>query len=232
LNSLALKCDHLIRKISAAEALVECEKAISCVREKGTELQEIFALGFKGEAQLMLGDAEGSLKTISMAREIYDKQSLVMALWAAPYLVARFSVSINQLQQKICSKTPSNVPSIRKKAYLAGKAALRNSRNYAPYRTKIFRLMGLYYWLIGEQGKALKWWNRTIQEGERLGARPDLSRTYFEVGKRLLEPDIQYRELNGISAKEYLEKSEKLFREMDLEWDLEQLERVRSVRKS
>jgi len=29
-----------------------------------------------------------------------------------------------------------------------------------------------------------------------------------------------------------LEKSEKLFREMDLEWDLEQLERVRSVRKS
>ena len=49
-----------------------------------------------------------------------------------------------------------------------------------------------------KQGKALKWWDRTIKEGERLGARPDLSRTYFEVGKRLLEPHSKYKELNGI----------------------------------
>jgi hypothetical protein len=88
--------------------------------------------------------------------------------------------------------------------------------------------MGLYYWLIGKQSKALKWWDRTIQEGERLGARPDLSRTYMEVGKRLLGTQSKFKELNGISAKEYLEKAEKLFREMDLQWDLEQLERVRA----
>ena len=86
--------------------------------------------------------------------------------------------------------------------------------------------MGRYYWLIGKQRQALAWWTRTILEGERLGARPDLARTYFEVGKRLLEPQSRYRELNGISAKEYLDKAEKLFREMDLQWDLEQLERA------
>jgi hypothetical protein len=67
----------------------------------------------------------------------------------------------------------------------------------------------------------------TIQEGERLGARPDLARTYFEVGKRLLEPHSKCKELNGISVKEYLDKAEKLFREMDLQWDLERLKRVR-----
>jgi len=67
-----------------------------------------------------------------------------------------------------------------------------------------------------------------IRERERLGARPDLARTFLEMGQRLLEPQSTYKELNGISAKEYLEKSEKLFREMDLEWDLEQLERVRA----
>ncbi len=43
--------------------------------------------------------------------------------------------------------------------------------------------------------------------GERLGARPDLSRTYFEVGKRLLEPQSKHKELNGIDPKGYLEKS-------------------------
>jgi hypothetical protein len=48
-----------------------------------------------------------------------------------------------------------------------------------------------------------------------------------DVGKRLLEPKIKYKELNGIAAKEYLAKAETMFRDMDLEWDLEQLERVK-----
>jgi len=142
-------------------------------------------------------------------------------------LAARFLADIHQLEMAIRSENSSNLAHFRKQANQDGKAAVRNSRKYAPYRTKIFRLMGLYYWLIGKQGKALKWWNRTIQEGERLGARPDLSRTYFDVGKRLLEPDSKYKELNGIRAREYLDRAEKLFREMDLQWDLEQLERVR-----
>ncbi len=87
--------------------------------------------------------------------------------------------------------------------------------------------MGDYYWLVGKQGKALKWYDNSIREGERLGARPDLSRTYFQVGKRLLEPQTKYRQLNGIDANGYLEKAEKLFGEMGLEHDLDELERVR-----
>jgi hypothetical protein len=86
--------------------------------------------------------------------------------------------------------------------------------------------MGQYYWLIGKQRKALKWWDKSIKEGERLGARPDLSCTYFEVGKCLLEPQSKYKQLNGIDANGYLEKAEKLFREMGLEHDLEELERL------
>jgi len=86
--------------------------------------------------------------------------------------------------------------------------------------------MAEYYWLIGKQRKALKWFDKSIKEGERLGARPDLSRTYMEVGKRLLERHSKYRELNGINAGEYLEKAEAMFKDMDLQWDLEQLERV------
>jgi hypothetical protein len=32
--------------------------------------------------------------------------------------------------------------------------------------------------------------------------------------------------LNGISAKEYLEKARELFEEMDLQWDLDELDRI------
>jgi len=67
------------------------------------------------------------------------------------------------------------------------------------------------------QKRELKWWNKSITEGERLGARLDLSRTYFEVGKHLLEPESKYKKLNGIRAEEYLEKTRILFEEMDLQ---------------
>jgi hypothetical protein len=86
--------------------------------------------------------------------------------------------------------------------------------------------MGVYYWLIGKQMKAMKWWSKSIQEGQRLNDRLELSRTYFEIGKRLSEPNSPFRELNGISAAEYLNKAKTMFEEMDLQWDLEQLERV------
>ncbi len=88
--------------------------------------------------------------------------------------------------------------------------------------------MGLYYWLIGQQGKSIKWWEKTIQEGERLGAKPDLSRTYFELGKRLLDPESKYKEVNGIEGKGYLEKAGILFEEMGLERDIDDLERLKA----
>jgi len=86
--------------------------------------------------------------------------------------------------------------------------------------------MGVYYWLTKKQKKALKWWDQSIKEGERLGARLALSRTYFEVGKRLLAARSKSSALNGIKAEAYLEKAGVLFEEMDLQWDLAELKRV------
>jgi len=221
-----LKADFLV-KTRAREALAEAEQCFLYAREKSTEIHVLMSFGFKAEALILLNDHEGAEESLSQAKAIYEKQKLLMPLFAAPYLVVRFLADIHQLELTIRSENSSNRAHLRKQAYQAGKAAVRNSKRYAPYRTKIFRLMGLYYWVIGKQRQALTWWTRTIREGERLGARPDLARTYFEVGRRLLEPQSRYRELNGIKAREYLDKAEKLFREMDLEWDLEQLERVR-----
>ena len=114
----------------------------------------------------------------------------------------------------------------RKEAFKSGKMLLKTSQKAAQHRTGSYRLLGVYYWLVEEQTKALKWWQKAIEEGERLGARPELSRAYFEVGKRLLEAKSKYKELNGIEAEEYLEKAKALFEEMDLQWDLDELDKI------
>lgn len=62
--------------------------------------------------------------------------------------------------------------------------------------------------------------------GERLGARLELSRTYMEVGKRLLGPNSKYNECNGITAQEHLNKARTMFQEMDLQYDLDELDKI------
>ncbi|MCP3876029.1 MAG: hypothetical protein GY699_23130 [Desulfobacteraceae bacterium] len=65
---------------------------------------------------------------------------------------------------------------------------------------------GDLYWLIGKQKTALKWWAKSIKIGENPGAKPDLSRTYFEVGKSLLSPESNYKQLSGHSPRVPLKK--------------------------
>jgi hypothetical protein len=120
----------------------------------------------------------------------------------------------------------SRIKKIQKNAINFGKKAVKKSRKAASDRTEIFKSMGTYYWIIGKQKKALKWWSKSIREGERLDARLELSRTYFEVGKRLIEPKSRCKELNGITADEYLQKARTMFEEMDLQWDLDELDKV------
>lgn len=101
------------------------------------------------------------------------------------------------------------------------------SKRTAIHRTEAYRLSGVYFWLINRQRKAMKWWHKAIAEGERLEARLELSRAYFEIGKRLHEPGSRFKELKGIKAEEYLAKAEALFEEIGLEWDLAELNRIR-----
>jgi len=47
-----------------------------------------------------------------------------------------------------------------------------------------------------------------------------------EIGKRFLEEKSKHKELNGVSAREYLEKTRTMFKEMDLQWDIDELDKI------
>lgn len=227
LETRELKSELFLKVGPVHKALAEAEEGALLSRKHRNELHELIFLGYKAEAQQLSGDVEGAQATIVQATELHDKQSvMVLSIFMAPFVAARLFVDIEQLRQAMDAGASPDLASLRKRACKSGKAALKNARKYAPYRTKIFRLMGEYHWIIQKQGKAFRWWRMAIGEGTRLGARPDLSRTYFEVGKHLLEPTCKYRELDGIEVKDYLEKARIMFEEMDLQYDLDKLEKI------
>jgi len=99
-------------------------------------------------------------------------------------------------------------------------------KKFAFWQIEIYNRMGIYYWLTDKQRKAMKWWSKAIKVGEHLEARLELSRTYSEVGKRLLEPKSKYKSLNEVKAKEYLYRARTMFEDMDLQMDLDELDKI------
>ena len=192
----------------------------------------MYFLGFKAEAQQLLGDFEAARDSISQASQLHKKQRLVSPFYLAPYLASRLFVDIQQLKQAMQLESDQDVVQLGKHTQKSCRMALKNVPKHAHCRTKTFRLVGDYYWLMDKQGKALKWWGKAINEGECVGARPDLSRTYFKVGKRLLDPENKHTTLNGIDTNGYLDKTGSLFEEMGLERDMDDLKRLRHLYKS
>jgi len=224
----ALTVELLIKKRKLHEAQAEAEKLISLTVQSGAKHPQVRFMGFKLMAQIMQEDVAGAEESIFRIESLIAGQAFPPPIFLSTYRWGRFLTDIHLLKEAPGPQHEAKVRDYRSNAYQSGKAALKNSRKFVPYRTKILCLMGTYYWLIGKQGKAMKWWDRAIKKGERLGARPDLSRTYFEVGKRLLEPESKYKELNGIEAKSYLKKAGILFEEMGLERDLDDLDKIAS----
>jgi hypothetical protein len=226
-HAMALKVDYLIKTKSTQKALIESEKGIVFSRDVGTESQVLMFLGFKAEAQQLVGDVEGASDSLSQISALYQNtSSMFMPLFEAPYKVASLLIDIEQLKYANRTESFNGIDHLTAKVLSSCKAAGKHSRKYAPYRIKIYRLMGEYYWLIDKKPKAISWWNMAIEEGKRLGARLDLSRAYLEVGKRLMEPHSKYTQLNGINIESYLEKARILFEDMNLQWDLDELEKI------
>ncbi len=222
-----LATDMTVVGRSLSQAQVDANNLLSFSIERGLEVNELQALGWKAVTLVLMKDISGAKGFLTRAEHIRRKQDFAPPGFLCNALLAQFMLDLHLLEDAIGGDSRSSISEYSRAALKSGKAAVKNSAKFAAHRTWNYRLMGEYYWLLGKQRKALKWWNKSIKEGERLGARPDLSRTYMEVGKRLLELHSKYKELNGVAAKEYLEKAETMFREMDLEWDIEELEKIR-----
>ncbi|MBC2713681.1 MAG: AAA family ATPase [Desulfobacteraceae bacterium] len=226
LNALIGKTNFLLTRRQLTQAMQEAERGLIFSGKSSTELHQLVFFGLKAEIQSLLNNFEEAKEQLLFAKKIVDQKKLISPIYDASYLIAQFKVDIYHLKKAINSKDKTDISKYRKLAYQSEKTALKKLKKYSPYQTKMFRLVGEYYWLIGKRKKALKWWDRAIKKGKELGARPDLSRTYFEVGKSLLEPSSKTKELNGTTAEEYLEKARTLFEEMDLQWDLDELDKV------
>jgi tetratricopeptide (TPR) repeat protein len=207
------------------DALIEVDEGIAFVEKAGLNHFLIELYSCKAWIHLMMGDVEKAERSLQHANKFRHEIDLVPFQLSSFYRI-QLEHDLYRLKKSIKSGNKSESAEFRKKTFKSSKMLLKTSRKVAQHRTESYKLTGVYYWLINKQKKALKCWYKAIEEGEDLGARLELSRAYYEVGKRMLEAESKYKTLNGIKAEEYLEKARVLFEEMNMEWDLDELDQV------
>jgi tetratricopeptide (TPR) repeat protein len=211
------------------EALIEANEGINFIIDTAFTIYLFGLYSIKARISMMMGDFQEAENTLQYANDIKSK-IYPLPFFLTHFFESHFIFNLFNLDQSIKTKNNSDIAKNKKKTFKSAKKAIRNSQKVAFDQIETYRLMGTYYWLINKQKRALKWWRRSITVGERIEGRLELSRTYFEIGKCLLEPNSNSKKLNGITAEEYLEKARTMFEEMGLQWDLDKLDLIISMR--
>ncbi len=182
--------------ISRRLTQVQCEvsQAIAVAEEMGSYPFTLMGYGWKATSEVLMKNMSAAKDSLTCADAILQKRDFWPPWNLASVLVARFMFDINQLEDAIHGNVRSAIFKAKTAAFTSGKRAVKNAAKYASHRTWNYRLMGEYYWLIGKQRKSVKWLEKSIREGERLGARPELARTYMTVGRRMQEPQSKIKE--------------------------------------
>jgi tetratricopeptide (TPR) repeat protein len=220
-----LNTSLLMESGKPGDALTVIDEGIALASKPGMSHFFLVLYSYKTWACILTGDiaeAEESLRIADGTRRQIDP----MPNHLCQFYRSQLKYELYRLQESIEKGNRTESHEHRKKAVETYKVLLKASKKAAQHHAESYKLVGLYWWLVDEQGKALKWWRKAIEEGEMIGARLELSRVYFEVGKHLLEARSKYKTVNGMKADEYLEKARTLFEEMALKWDLNELDQV------
>ncbi|MEZ5084580.1 MAG: hypothetical protein R2750_14235 [Bacteroidales bacterium] len=64
-------------------------------------------------------------------------------------------------------------------------------------------------WMVGKKKTAIKHYLKSMEAGEKVNSKLELSRTYFELGKRMMSNGNH--KIKGHSGEQYLEKARTMF---------------------
>ncbi|MCP4691660.1 MAG: AAA family ATPase [Desulfobacterales bacterium] len=212
----------LLKKRKLAEASRIVDEGMAHLSRIGEEMRNITMLSMKAVALAMQNDIAGAEEALDEARARKRREGVVPPYYLSNYWMGAFLCNALNLKRAIKDKDKAKIREYQSAGVKIAKKARKNCRKVASARTSVYRLTGNFYWMIGKQKTALKWWDKSIATGECLGARLECSRARASVGRRLSGPESDYNELNGIEAGDYLKKGLAMLEEMDLRWDLAQ----------
>jgi class 3 adenylate cyclase/tetratricopeptide (TPR) repeat protein len=203
------------------EAMAEVTRGIDLVQRKAWLVSEMTMESLKASIHLIIKETEEAHRSLDRADEIRRGVTAV-PLQLSFFYRTRFEYDLCRFEESI-KNGEKDAGASRRSAVRSGKMLVRTCRKAALFRADSSRLMGVCAWLSNDRNAASRWWGKALVEGEALGARAQLARTYAEMGARFGASPV-----NSGRAKESLQKAKDIFSDLGLHEDLANLDVVSS----
>ncbi len=200
---------------AAQQGIVQAQKS-----KADAVLCQLYAI--KAHTHILDGDFEKADRCLAAAENI--NLEMMLPFYLVEVYMSRFIVELVKLERAGVSKLTNRQKA--KTALRFGKKTIRIAKKTVYNSVELYRYIGRYYWVIGKREKAFGFWQKSMQKGECMGTRPELARSYMEVGRHLLDRGCRKTSFNGLNAQTYLNKAKILFEAMDLQWDLDRLNAI------
>jgi tetratricopeptide (TPR) repeat protein len=179
----------------------------------------VLALGTRAQMQL-LADAEAdAAASLAEVERLLPRAGAIPPYHLAAYTGSRFLLDVMRLEAAQAGGGRASADLVRL-ARRSARRAVRLAARIAREQPLTYRLVGRLHWLLGKPRAARRWWGRALGVDQRLGARPELARLHFEIGRRLGEPTSPLHTFAGLDAAGNVERARTLFAALGLEWDL------------
>ncbi|HHE65251.1 MAG TPA: hypothetical protein ENL09_04440 [Bacteroidetes bacterium] len=217
----------MLNRGKIAKAIELAEAGDKLADKHDDQVRRLSFLGIIVKSQAKRNNYDTVSDLIDIADEVLDivGKDTVTPYFYVSYLNAKSLFNIYLLESH-----KSSLKSVKTKDILSGAKAIvsenvkYSAKRSAYNRVEAYGYMAKYLRMTKKYGKALKYYDKAIKEGERLGANLELSRVYVEVGKFLLSGELKQKGYNGITPEGYFQNGKSMFEEMGLKWDLEQLD--------
>jgi tetratricopeptide (TPR) repeat protein len=225
--SYTVKIKQLWKLRKVNEVLAQVNSAIKHFKHMGYPPYLCYSHSYKAQLELIRGETDEAEDSLQMA-ENYILEGQPAPFLYMKFILVKMALYIQKLEQAKKDSDRKEFNRVWKESKKTARRADRLSRKVSVEFLETQLKLGTLYWLRGKQNKALQHWSKSIEHGKKYDEKPELSRTYFEVGRRLFEDGSRYSELDGIKAVQYLEEAKTLFKEIGSGWDLEEAGKVES----
>ena len=186
----SLKCLGWLIFGTIAKQTGQLSKAVAILEQAAQQAGAIpdyyssfMACGELGQSYLLLGDQSKALQILEEGWEA-AKTHRVGGNTMTPLTNGLTSAYLAALEHS----HPFERGEWQRKTGNMCKTALSQGKKVWPGMPEAMRLRGLYAWLRGKPAEAMRWWERSAAEAERLGMRYELAMTLLEMGKRFEDP--------------------------------------------
>ena len=204
------------RELDVAARAVE-----SYYEEHGDIPLNLYALGERAKIEILEERWPDAERTLQRCRELRKAGGRIAAFHGITHARSALLFDVTRAERAMDAGDSREAAQALRRAKGSARAAIATSRGIASRRPEVYRLAGRLAWLQRNPRNAAKWWARSREAAEAMGARPELGRLFAEVAVRTGASRASV--FSDRSADDCAREARALFQEMELESDLARL---------